>query len=376
MRKLTITLACLGLVTAVNAQQSERYFPGKWDDWEARKPEDMGMNPARIAEAVQFAQENFNARGGFNASNEPYGDTIGPIRNPSGMNGMIIRNGYIVAEWGDTNAVDMTFSVTKTYLSTTVGLAYDAGLIQDVKDPVRKYFPDGYKAVHNQEITWEQMLQQSSGWEGVLFGIPDWSDRYRPRQGRRPTQIPGEHYLYNDVRVNQLALSALNVWRKPLPQVLRERVMDPIGASPTWRWHGYENSWVNIDGQMMQSVSGGGHWGGGMWISTRDHARFGYLFLREGNWDGKQLVSKEWIEMAKAPSKNNATYGYMNWFLNSSEENKYQRAAPVGNVFFIGAGTNMVWVDPTHDMVVVVRWITNPRGFVQRVMAAFEDGRE
>ena len=74
--------------------------------------------------------------------------------------------------------------------------------------------------------------------------------------------------------------------------------MDPIGASTTWRWYGYENSWVNIDGQMMQSVSGGGHWGGGMWISARDLARFGLLTLRRGRWKDKQIISEEWMKLA------------------------------------------------------------------------------
>ena len=60
--------------------------------------------------------------------------------------------------------------------------------------------------------------------------------------------------------------------------------MEPIGASSTWRWYGYENSWVEIDGQKVQSVSGGGHWGGGMFINAYDMARFGYLFLRNGKW--------------------------------------------------------------------------------------------
>jgi hypothetical protein len=49
---------------------------------------------------------------------------------------------------------------------------------------------------------------------------------------------------------------------KPLPVILK--IMDPIGASTTWRWYGYENSFVNVDGSMMQSVSGGGHSGGGV----------------------------------------------------------------------------------------------------------------
>jgi len=74
------------------------------------------------------------------------------------------------------------------------------------------------------------------------------------------------------VRVNVLALAALNLWRRPLPQVLKETIMDPIGASSTWRWFGYENSWIVLDGSPVQSVSGGGHWGGGMFINAYDMA--------------------------------------------------------------------------------------------------------
>ena len=133
---------------------------------------------------------------------------------------------------------------------------------------------------------------------------------------------PGKNWKYNDVRVNLLAFSGLQVWRKPLPQVLKENIMDPIGASNTWRWHGYENSWVLLDGQMMQSVSGGGHWGGGVWINALDHARFGYLFLRDGKWKNKQIISEEWIEMASTPTDIHQGYGYMNWFLNSDKEGK------------------------------------------------------
>ena len=106
-----------------------------------------------------------------------------------------------------------------------------------------------------------------------------------------------------------MALAALQVWRRPLPEVLRENVMEPIGASSTWRWYGYENSWVDIDGQKVQSVSGGGHWGGGMFINAYDMARFGYLFLRNGKWKDRQIVSEKWIEMARTPGRDNKTYG-------------------------------------------------------------------
>ena len=180
----------------------------------------------------------------------------------------------------------------------------------------------------------------------------------------------GTVYEYNDVRVNVLALATLNIWRKPLPQVLKENIMDPIGASSTWRWIGYENSWVVLDGQLVQAVGGGGHWGGGMFISARDMARFGYLTLRRGKWKNTQLISDQWVTWALTPTAPQPTYGFMNWFLNTDK--KYLPSAPATAFVHIGNGTNMIYVDPEHDLVVVARWIDNGSmdAFIQRVLEA------
>ena len=142
-----------------------------------------------------------------------------------------------------------------------------------------------------------------------------------------------------------------------LPQALKEYVMDPINASQTWRWYGYENSWVVMDGAAVQSVSGGGHWGGGMFISARDQARFGYLTLRRGKWKDKQILSEEWVRMALSPTPVQPTYGFMNWFLNT--DRKYYPSAPASAFVHVGNGTNIIYVDPDNDLVVVVRWIEN-----------------
>ena len=152
-----------------------------------------------------------------------------------------------------------------------------------------------------------------------------------------------------------MALAALQVWRKPLPDVLREEVMDPIGASSTWRWYGYENSWVEIDGKKIQSVSGGGHWGGGMFIDSYDMARFGYLFLRNGKWKDRSIVSEKWIQMARTPGSDNDTYGYANWYLNTGR--KPLPSAPETAVRFVGNGSNIIYIDWENDIVAVMRWI-------------------
>jgi CubicO group peptidase (beta-lactamase class C family) len=180
----------------------------------------------------------------------------------------------------------------------------------------------------------------------------------------------GTAYEYNDVRVNLLALAALQVWRRPLPAVLRDEVMDPIGASRTWRWHGYENSWVNVDGVMVQSVSGGGHWGGGMWLSAFDQARFGYLTLRRGRWGDRRLLSEKWIAMSLTPTPAEPGYGFMNFFLNTGR--RLVAAAPESSFAHLGAGTNAVCVGAEAELVVVARWIERDAlaGLVERLRAA------
>jgi CubicO group peptidase (beta-lactamase class C family) len=372
--------------------------------WEHRAPSAVGLDSAGVAAAVAFAieKESRNPRDlelnhYQTFGREPFGAAIGPIAPRGAPTGIIIRRGYIVAEWGDPNAVEMTHSVTKSFLSSVVGLAVDAGLIRNVRDTVARYvgpimrvYPNAtglgadwpgdakwlrpFDSPHNKRLTWDDMLRQVSDWEGTLWGKPEWADRPAQQVNTwttRKREEPGAVYEYNDVRVNVLALAALQVWRRPLPEVLREKIMDPIGASPTWRWYGYDNAWVVLDGRQVQSVSGGGHWGGGMFINAYDMGRFGLLTLRRGKWADKQLLSDQWVTQALTPTKAQPTYGYMNWFLNT--DRKYVPSAPKEAFVHVGNGTNIIYVDPVNDIVAVVRWIDNNQsidGFVQRLLAA------
>lgn len=381
----------LFLLFSVNILAQKSYFPAA-ENWEKHTPERAKIDAVKLKAAIDFAVEN-ESKAPRNLElahyqtfgREPFGEAVGAFRMRGDMTGIIIRNGYIVAEWGDVNRVDMTFSVTKSFLSTVVGLAYDRKLIRSLQDKVVDYdspilvynplekndsaenfgktrFLELFETTHNRQITWEQLLRQTSDWEGTLWGKPDWADRpdKDPKNWlNRKRNANGTIYEYNDVRVNALALAALNVWRKPLPQVLKENVMDEIGASNSWRWFGYENSFVVIDGQIMQSVSGGGHWGGGMFISARDLARFGLLTANSGKWRDKQILSESFIKQAKTPTAPQPTYGFMNWFLNTDK--KFYSNAPASAFVHVGNGTNIIYVDPENDLVVVLRWIENDK---------------
>jgi CubicO group peptidase (beta-lactamase class C family) len=362
-----IVFLLIGLYTfTIQAQQT--YFPDA--DWQTKKPEELKMNKALLDSAVSFAMKNENKverdlriANIKSYSREPGYKIIGPMKERGGPAGLVIKNGYIVAQWGDVNRVDMTFSVTKSYLSTVAGLAVDNGLIRNVHDKVGQYVWDGsFEGTHNSKVTWDHLLTQSSDWSGSLFGLHDWADR-PPREGgidewkNRKLLEPGTNYEYNDVRVNLLAYSLLQVWRKPLPVVFKEKIMNPIGASTTWRWFGYENSFVTMDGLTVQSVSGGGHHGGGIFINTLDHARFGLLFLRNGKWKNQQLLSEKWINAAIQPSTANKNYGYL-WWLNTDQSWK---GISTKVYYATGFGGNYIIIDKEHDLVVVTRWMDDSK---------------
>lgn len=406
---------------AANAQSRApaTYFPPP-GTWERRTPEQVGLTKRAVdsAVAIAVANENRSSPRDLLASHiasfgrEPFGEATGPFRDRGPAKGLIIRRGYVVGEWGDLDRVENTFSVTKSFVTTTIGLAFDRKMVRAITDPVRGYMapvvalkgppaaggamvpvpassmgagapaPNGatkgvafdafellqpFESEHNRKITWEHLLRQTSDWQGTLWGKPDWADRFRLPQGSSDTNAvinrarfePGTRYTYNDVRVNLMALASLNVWRRPLPEVLRELVMDPIGASPTWRWLGYDNSWVILDGRLVQSVAGGAHWGGGMMISAWDMARFGYLTLRNGRWNGKQLISEQWITMSRSPGPANDGYGFANYFLNTGR--RALPDAPETAFYHSGNGANLIYVDQENDLVIVARWMDNTR---------------
>ncbi len=390
-----MTFASLALLSIPASAQSRArptapapYVPGA--TWEHRSAAQAGVDSAKLADAIAFAirseakaPRDMEANHYRTFGREPFGQGIGPFKPRGEPTGVIVRGGYVVASWGEPDRVDMTHSVTKSFVSATLGLAFDRGLIRSVRDTVWKsqaptyalrtsapsepgatfghpMFLDPWDTPHNRTITWDDLLRQTSDWEGTLWGKPEWADR--PAQDAstwttRARKAPGTTYEYNDVRVNVLALAATNLWRRPLPEVIQEHLMGPIGASRTWRWYGYDNAWITLDGRAVQVVSGGGHWGGGLFINAWDMARFGLLTQRRGVWGDQRILSEEWVKLSLTPTVPQPTYGYMNWFLNTDK--KWMPSAPASAFGHVGNGTNLVFVAPEQDLEIVARWIEN-----------------
>ncbi|WP_298924056.1 serine hydrolase [uncultured Ramlibacter sp.] len=313
----------------------------------------------------------------------PYNRLRGLVHARGPVSGVVWQHGKELAAWGEPERADLTFSVAKTYLAVLAGVAQARGLLPDADEPVVRRLPGiGFDDAHNRQVTWAHLLEQTSEWQGICLGMPDQVEHYRrvshdpkPPQGRkgdaRPLQAPGSYWEYNDVRINQLSLALLHLFGRPLPQVLREAVMQPIGASDNWQWVGYDDAWVEVGGQRVQSVPGGSHWGAGLSIGARDQARLGQLLLDGGRHAGSQLLPQDWIERMQQPCAIAPFYGRLAWL---NRGGSMFADASHTSWFMVGAGGHYVWIDPQHQAVVVVRWLggAGAAGFVSRMAAVLK----
>jgi CubicO group peptidase (beta-lactamase class C family) len=373
MRRGIVGLALCLIVVALPAAEAPYYPPP--GQWAHKTPAEVGMDAAKLNDAIEFmkAHETASPARDFSDQEIVNGKLLGSIPTERATtNGLIIRHGYIVAEFGDTMRPDPTYSVAKSMLSTVAAIALQRGLIPNLDHPVSNVIKDGgYDSSHNRVITWRNHLQQESEWEGEMWGKNSTfvgTEAFgRAEMKPRTIEAPGTHYEYNDVRINRFALSLLRLFKKPIPDVFRDEVMNPIGASTTWKWVPYTNAYVDIDGKRMASVSGGTRWGGGMWISSHDMARFGLLWLRGGAWGDRQIVSPTYVKMATTASAHGPDYGFL-WWLNTT--GTQWPGSPTTSFEARGQGGNIIHIDPARDLVVVWRWSAQSAEGFKKVVAA------
>ena len=333
------------------------------------------QNPA-LEQAVQFAKDHESTWdrdctssnwGVHHGDPAPYNKLYGPVHSRGPNSGTILLRGKTLTSWGEPQRADLTFSVAKTYLALLAGVAFDRGLIKDLNQPIGKHLKGiGFDHGNNALVTWEQMLQQTSEWEGTLFGLPDQVDRYRAvtfakapdgvKGDARPLQPAGTYWEYNDVRINQLSLALLHLFQRSLPEVFREAITRPVGTTENWNWVGYDDAWVDVAGKRVQSVPGGTHWGGGMSISSEDQALIGQMMLDQGMANGKRVLSAEWIKRMQVPCKLAPFYGYLVWL---NDQQKVFPSVPASSYFAVGAGSSFTWIEPEMGMVVIIRWLNS-----------------
>jgi CubicO group peptidase (beta-lactamase class C family) len=294
----------------------------------------------------------------------PWNILLGPVRPRGAPAGAVVAGRRTLLQWGPTDRADMAFSVTKSYIGVLAALALDRGLIGGFDAPISASVSDpAFASGRNASVTWRQLLDQTSEWEGSIFGIPDSVDRDRQlaptddpaRFGRAtPLQEPGSYWDYNDARVNALCLALTRLFGCALPEVLA-KAHPAFAHRKSWTWDGYgAASSIDLDGKPVEVAVGGGHWGGGLVATLDHHLALGITVRDGGKWNGQRVISSEALTALLTPCRLQPVYGGLWWF---NDGRRLFPSAPEDSLFAMGVGATVVWLSPGLDMVACLRWI-------------------
>jgi CubicO group peptidase (beta-lactamase class C family) len=262
---------------------------------------------------------------------------------------------WLVAGWFDHDATirhDMR-SASKSVISLLVGIAIDRKLIASAEEPVVKFFPE-YAAVKSpgwDQVTIRHLLRMSSGiqwdenrgWNDPKNDEPHLAGEADPVRYilSKPIAAPPDTvWTYNGGGTELLGNILETVTGKPLEAFAREALFGPLGISD-WEWMKYGN------GKVASAI--------GLRARPRDAAKIGQMVLNRGAWDGKQIVSSEWIEQSVRPRYQAIGYfsGIMfygqQWWLGRS----FAREREVKWIAAQGSGGQRLFIVPDRDLVVM-----------------------
>jgi len=278
---------------------------------------------------------------------------------------LVMRHGQVVGEWyynGRTaEQAAGVMSVTQAYSATLVGIAQDEGLL-DLDDKVSQYIPE-WVSTPSEDVTIRNILNHTSGRESTnsignaelhqrLLGATDPGEL---AIGLTQQHAPGEVWSQNLPAIELLNPILKAATGQDPADYAQEKLFGPIGATHSKMVKNGEGvTWMHA---MLETT-------------CQDAARFGYLYLRQGNWSGTQVVSEEWVEEATHPSQDlNAGWGFM-WWLNlpgslvsitnvlspdydEPSNLRLNPDAPEDMYWALGFGGRYIQVDPGSDTVVV-----------------------
>ncbi len=320
----------------------EMVFPGK--DWEEVTPESQGIDSAKLDAAISY------------------------LKNNSGRDGVkelvIIRNGYMVFKGTNVNKAHGIWSLTKSFTSTVLGLLIDDGRAT-LDTPAKEYIP-GMAATYP-TVTLRHFTTMTSGYYAVgdkpRGGYKHGPSRTPFKPADKPLFTPpGSKYAYWDSAMNQFANVLTCIADEPIKALFKRKIADPIGMNPSkWDW----GDFGEVQGIVVNGGSGNNN--KHVRISARELARLGHLFLNQGKWKGKQLISRDWVEQAtraQVPASlpleslsgadGRGVYGY-NWWVNDIKPNGKRKwpGAPHGTYSASGYNNNDMFVIPEWNMVIV-----------------------
>ncbi len=330
-----------------------KYFPT--NEWRYCNPEEVGVNINALLEAHKYVSNSDFGTNGY----------------------MIIKDGYIVAEDyfnGLTLEVKhASYSIAKSITSAIIGIAIDQGYIESVEDKFSDYFTElnnGNTQQWKKDLKVSHVLTMTSGIDWAEEGIfsndiiqMSRSEDYLEYVMNKPlNNKPGTDWSYNSGESMYLSGLINLTTGKNMLQFAEENLLNPIGiCNINW-----------IADSKNHTVAG---WG--INATMHDFARFGYLFLNNGNWDGSQIISKEWIKESTSPFSNDYPfYGYLWWigedaFFESTidlPDDLYMAIGAFGQYLIIIPSENLIIARLGQDLYSRNSW--KPEEFIRLVLKA------
>lgn len=315
-------------------------YPGA--EWPATSPASQGIDETALLKAIRYLEEQAG-RDGVNQL-------------------VIVRHGSVVWQGDQADSVHGVWSMTKSFVSTALGLLIDDGKC-DLDTYAYQFVPslrDNYS-----EVTLRHFATMTSGYRAV--GDEPRGD-YAHGPSRTPFQpspdplfAPGARFAYWDSAMNQFANVLTQIAGESLDSLIARRITRPIGlADDQWSW----GDFGTVNG--IRVVGGAGNNNTRLNISALAMARFGYLYLHQGRWKDRQLLSEEWVHQAttvQVPATlpiagpinhGPGTYGY-NWWVNGKNPDGGYKwpNAPSDAYNASGYNNNDLFVIPSWDMVIV-----------------------
>jgi CubicO group peptidase (beta-lactamase class C family) len=313
---------------------SATYWPTQ--DWQTADPAAVGMDMAQLSKLEQEIRMRFSSINGF----------------------IILRDGYLVLEryYNDFDETDahQVFSVTKSLTSALIGIAIDRGYIEGVDQKVLDFFPE-YTTNDSlkQQLTLRSLLTMTSGfmWRTGARGFEPMMTRLWRAHNWVAfiLDLPIRERLmgrfqYNSANSHLLSAIITRATGKPACEFANEHLFPAIGIDPLQMVaQGGDESLKGKASHWLTDPQGHSVGGWGLAITPREMARFGLLYLRKGCWNGRQVLTEQWIEQTVTP--HTPGYGYQ-WWLRDLEGSFTYSA--------VGRGGHHIFCVPEKDVVVAI----------------------
>lgn len=313
---LVIVLLTITLYLFVGCNSKEYWPRSTWRESESGK---QGMNSEILGQINNYIRENL----------------------PDTTSILVIRNGYIVFEEyykGDKETLRNTWSVAKSFTSALTGIAIEQGILEGVDQKMIGFFPEfdtGDLNPYVREITIRNLLTMTSGFNEVNYDTFILKEMKSMLESSEQSP-PGDAFIYGSSGPQLLSMIITKATGKTLEEYGKQNLFDPLGITQ-YKWTTFYGYTFGDDG---------------LQLSSRDMAKMGYLYLNQGRWENKQLISPEWIhdsthyqvELPNA-AQPEGSYGYL-WYSNSTH----------GYYAFMafGAGGQFIYVIPDLDLIIVI----------------------